>query len=32
MKTKRIDTGFYKQIFHLLLPIVVQNLLSAAVN
>ena len=32
MKEKRIDTGFYKQIFRLLLPIVVQNLLSAAVN
>ena len=32
MKEKCTDTGFYKQIFRLLLPIVVQNLLSAAVN
>lgn len=32
MRTKRRETEFYRQIFHLLLPIVIQNLLSAAVN
>lgn len=32
MKTTNRNSGFYTQIFHLLLPIVVQNLLSAAVN